>query len=224
MELRDSRRLTGPNFVWERPGAVLDLLMDPSDCTGSPSALDALTAAWQTTARQMLDALGWTASLTRAKRVGVALEDGAQGVGLSLALSAPLDVLYAACEVNEWALEAAQALLAGAGQDALDADFHVARERLAALIQAEANPALLALEHAARAQGVGFLSDDEIVSVGMGHGSISWPVSALPSVNSVDWSAVFDIPHVIVTGTNGKSTTVRLLASMAAAAGEVPGI
>ena len=97
MELRDSRRLTGPNFVWERPGAVLDLLMDPSDCTGSPSALDAPTAAWQTTARQMLDALGWTASLTRAKRVGVALEDGAQGVGLSLALSAPLDVLYAAC-------------------------------------------------------------------------------------------------------------------------------
>lgn len=224
MELCDSRRLTGPNFVWERPGAVLDLRMDASDCTGRPSAIEAVTAAWHAAARRMLDALGWTASETRAKRVGFARADGTIGVGLSLALSAPMDVLYAACEVNEWALDAAQALLAGAGPDELDADFHVAHGRLTALIQAEANSALIALEHAARNQGVCFLSDDEFVSVGMGHGSISWPVTALPSVNMVDWSAAFDIPHVIVTGTNGKSTTVRLLASMAAAAGEVPGI
>ncbi len=40
----------------------------------------------------------------------------------------------------------------------------------------------------------------------------------------VDWTQIHDIPHAVVTGTNGKTTTVRLLASIGRAAGYVVGL
>lgn len=224
MELRDSRRLTGPNFLWERAGAVLDLLLEEGECEPASKSRGALVDAWSKAARRMLDALGWTAERTATKDVGFAPETGGLFQGLCLAISAPLDGLYAACSVNEWALDAATAGLAGASEAEREADFEAARERLAAEIAAEANPALIALGAAARARGVAFLTDDELVSCGMGRGSASWPVGALPAPEAVDWTRIFDLPHAVVTGTNGKSTTVRLLAAMASAAGEVPGI
>src|SRR5580704_14994158 len=46
---------------------------------------------------------------------------------------------------------------------------------------------------------------------------------AVPPVDSIAWSGLHDIPTVLVTGSNGKTTTVRLIAAMAASAGAVPG-
>src|SRR5947209_5608164 len=54
--------------------------------------------------------------------------------------------------------------------------------------------------------------------------AVGWPAEALPDPATVDWSAVHDVPVLMVTGTNGKTTTVRLLGAIAAAAGKVPGI
>lgn len=219
MELFDSRRLTGANFVWHLPSAVIDLLFAPDEAEP-----DAVVAAWEQQARRMLTALGWEEQRVLAKAVGFA-RDGQTLRGRSLALSAPLDALYAACSINEWALDAA---LASLGRPALteqpvDADFDAARARLAAEIAEEANPALLALHAAADAHNVALLSDDDEVSVGMGTGSRVWPARALPAPDAVDWSALHNVPTAVVTGTNGKSTSVRLLATIASAAGHVPG-
>ncbi|MEM1043936.1 MAG: Mur ligase family protein, partial [Bacteroidota bacterium] len=90
-------------------------------------------------------------------------------------------------------------------------------------IEAERNPALLALREAAAVRGVAFLPDDDFVSVGLGTGSQTWPVSEIPDPEAVDWPEVHDIPVALVTGTNGKSTTVRLTAAMAQAAGRTAG-
>ncbi|HYC31288.1 MAG TPA: Mur ligase family protein, partial [Gemmatimonadales bacterium] len=51
-----------------------------------------------------------------------------------------------------------------------------------------------------------------------------WPEREIPDPESVDWAAVHDIPTALVTGSNGKTTVVRLLAAMAAAAGRVSGL
>jgi len=53
---------------------------------------------------------------------------------------------------------------------------------------------------------------------------IVWPADALPDSAEVDWTGVHDVPTVLVTGSNGKTTVVRLLGAMVAAAGKVPGI
>ena len=204
MELHDSRRLTGANVLWERPGAVIEIGAEGDE-------REPLIAAWEREARRLLDALGWQAESTRVRR----FEGGA-----SLALSAPLDGLYAATEVNESAWAAACAR----HRDQVPTEFQAEVSRLGAAIAEEANPALLALRRAALERGLRFLSDDDQVSVGLGAGSRTWPARELPEPGDVDWSVLHDVPTAMITGTNGKTTTARLLAAMVEAAGLVPGV
>src|SRR5436305_3387256 len=206
MELLDSRRLTGPNLLSPCEGAVLDVALTPAEA-------DAVVAAWRQAARALLDAVGWGG-----EEIAVRRFPG----GASLFLSAPLDALYAATEANETAWEAARAAVSG-GTGAPDPDLAATVERLRAAVAAERNPALLALGDAAATRGVAFLADGEQVSVGLGSGSLAWPVAELPRPEEVPWESVHDVPVVLVTGTNGKTTTVRLLAAMARAAGIAAG-
>ena len=76
----DSRRLTGPSLLLDRPGAVLEVGLEPSQVKDA-------VAAWERAARQLLDAVGWPDQQ---------LASRAFSGGVSLALTAPIDVLYAA--------------------------------------------------------------------------------------------------------------------------------
>lgn len=203
MVLFDSRRLTGPNLLQEQEGAVLDVSLLPGD-------VEAAVAAWQEQVRRLLDAVGW-----QGERTSVWRFPG----GVSLAISAPIDALYAATEVNEAAWRAAEAVLRGESVP----DLEEAAGRLRDEIAREQNPALLALRDEAERRGVTFLWDADQVSVGLGAGSRTWPAAELPSPEEVPWEEVHDVPVALITGTNGKTTTVRLVAAMARAAGITAG-
>jgi cyanophycin synthetase len=71
---------------------------------------------------------------------------------------------------------------------------------------------------------VSFLWDDDEVSVGLGTGSQSWPFRELPDPAELDWSAFHDVPAGIVTGTNGKTTTVRIAKHILQTAGKDVGL
>jgi UDP-N-acetylmuramyl tripeptide synthase len=202
--LLDSRRLPGPNLLSPRAGAVLDIACASADA-------DRLGAAWTERARWMLDQLGWSTHAPVVRR---------HPRGASFLLEAPIDALYAATEVNEWLWGAT---LAGP-DDTSEAEAAEALARLERTIAAERNPRLLALRDAARDRAVTFLSDDDHASVGLGTGSRTWPVDDLPDPGEVPWADVHDIPVALVTGSNGKTTTIRLLAAMSRAAGPVAGI
>jgi cyanophycin synthetase len=203
MHLIDSRRLTGPNLLLDRPGAVLEVsLLD-----GEESAVP----IWEAKVRWLLKEVGWAG-----EQVASRLFLG----GAMLAISAPIDALYTATEINELAWESVEALRAGTKEPSL----MEAAERLRLELADEVNPELLALRDAAAARGVSFLSDDRLASVGLGTGSLTWPVDKLPAPEAVDWTAVHDVPVLLVTGTNGKTTTVRLLAAMLSEAGTVAGV
>ena len=204
MRVLDSRRLTGPGLVLDRPGAVIDLEVDPA-------RRDAAIGAWRDAVGRMLGAVGWGGETLRTRRFGS---------GVSLAFTAPPDALYAAAELNDCAWASAAAVLEGQMSPCGDAEL----ERLRGAIAAERNPALLALREAARARGVTFLHGEEQVSVGSGRGVQIWPEHRLPPPSAVDWSAVHDIPTALVTGSNGKTTVVRLLAAMVSATGRVAGL
>src|SRR6202044_1717543 len=94
---------------------------------------------------------------------------------------------------------------------------------LAARAGAERLEALGALRGAAHAHGLPLLEDDEEISVGAGAGSLRWLRCAPPAVEEVPWSTLHDVTTALITGSNGKTTTVRLVAAMAAAAGRTPG-
>ena len=49
------------------------------------------------------------------------------------------------------------------------------------------------------------------------------PLGSLPFVADVPWSDLHDVPTALVTGSNGKTTTVRLIAACLRAAGHRPG-
>ncbi len=148
--------------------------------------------------------------------------------GASLAFAAPLDQLFTATEVDEWAwasvvFEAGDA----GGFDWLHAPGHAAawdadsaRETLLRHARAERDPSLLALAEEASLRRLNLLVD-ESVSIGSGRGVQVWPPATLPAPAEVDWAARHDIPVALVTGSNGKTTTVRLLAAMARAHGWV---
>ena len=204
IRLLDSRRLTGPSLLLDVPGAILDAELRGVD----PGAF---MQDWTVALLSMLEGLGWPRAAAGARPY----RDG-----VSLAFAAPIDQLYVATEVNEWAFAAA-AQAHGVGQAP---DFAAELTRLRAVAVAERRPALLALAREAARRGVPMLSDDEVVSLGLGTGSCSWSVDALPLPASAPWAQLHAIPLALVTGTNGKTTTVRLLGAIARESGVLAGV
>jgi cyanophycin synthetase len=184
-----------------------------------PSA--AMLDAWRARVGQLRGALGWPAGPIVAR---------AHAGGASLAFSAPVDQWFSATEVNEWAWASVVLEHAPEAQferlDALHAPGHAAAWDAASAwhtlrlhADGERDGRLAALVAAAHARGVTALIDDDVLSIGSGNGSMGWPRSMLPGVEAVDWKSAHDIPIALVTGSNGKTTTVRLLAAMARAHG-----
>jgi cyanophycin synthetase len=139
--------------------------------------------------------------------------------GVSLGFTAPIDALYAASEVNEWAWAACDAELNGAEEP----DFDAAVARLSDAAAEEANPRLIEFESLALENGVTLLWDDDEAALGLGRHATTWAVRELPDPQTLDWAAFGDIPTCLVTGTNGKTTTVRLAAHILRAAGNSVG-
>lgn len=205
----ESRRLTGGNPYFDGTGVALetarDLMLD-----------EALLAAWRSRIEQLRNALTWPHAEIVIRR---------HASGASLAFAAPPDQLYTAADANEWAwLASLRALQNAASQWHAPGhpppwDQDAALRCLHAMATAEANPALIALLGAARARGVPAHADDDALSLGEGSGSRTWPIDALPAIDQVPWAQLHGIPLAVVTGSNGKTTTVRLLAAMTRAHG-----
>lgn len=204
----DSRRLTGPSRWFDGTAVTLTPL-------GMAAHDAAAYERWAARVLQVTAALGWSDPQRRV--VPHAREP-------QLLFAAPEDLLFTATEINEWAWERS-AFEAGErgfdlAQDLGDADPVAV---FAARAAAEHKPALAALREAARARGLPVFVDDEALSIGAGAGSRSWPLGQLPAVDDVPWPALHDVPTALVTGSNGKTTSVRLLSAMAAAAGRAAG-
>ena len=188
MEFLDARRLTGPSLVFDGPACILDVA-----CT--PDEADTLVPVWADNVGRMLEALEWpSAEFAFVKLQG----------GISMAFTAPIDQLYAGSEINEWAW-AASAFELGATSD--EPDFDEALEALRKSSDEEANVELMWLIDEAAVQGKTLLWDDDFVSIGLGKGSETWKVREIP--DAPEWDRYHDVPVGVVTGTNGKTTTVR---------------
>ena len=237
MPFEDSRRLTGSNLFFASTGAVLELAGVAPD--------ESLVAGWRERVGRARDALGWLAHETAGDApVPTDLVVRPHQRGASFALAAPCDQLFTATEVNEWALCATllardpqhwagleEAMLATvtldndgvAPADPAVLDESLAMARLRRLAAAEARPALRRLLRSALDRGLSHVLDDDELTLGSGRGSITWRLESLPDPTNVSWATVGDVPTAVVTGSNGKTTTVRLVAACAREQGSVPG-
>ena len=186
----------GPNLLSADAGAMLEVQLDDATATTHLSA-------WMAHVRSATAALGWPAPSVQVDR---------DAASARCFFTAPVDQLMTATEVAEQAWAAAEELGA------------MPLEQLRARARYAANPQLVALRNAAVARRVLFTFDDESAALGSGAGVQVWPLDALPAVAAIDWGAVHDIPVALVTGSNGKTTTTRLIAAMLRAAGRVAGL
>jgi UDP-N-acetylmuramyl tripeptide synthase len=222
LPFEDSRRLTGGNLYFPRTGAVLEVIGVEAD--------DGLIAEWRARVERAASSLGWESRQCVARR---------HTGGVALAIAAPVDQLWVATEINEWALCAAlferdpvrwqnleglmiaQSVQAAEGtanptvNDPPVLDKSAALARFARLSAVESRPELRELLDAARARSLPYALDDSDLTLGAGEGARSFSLQQLPRADEVAWHSVHDIPTVVVTGSNGKTTTVRLLAACA---------
>jgi cyanophycin synthetase len=199
----DSRRLTGPNLYFADCGAVLATLgaVPSGEEVSSWRSHVGIARAW----------LRWpdAACVARPHRSGAAL-----------AIAAPVDQLFTATEVNEWAWQRARGLseMFAPGHPAAHDDA-LARATLQFAAHAEADAALTAVIAAARSRGVQAFWDDELLTVGAGAHAWHAPLVALPKADAVPWHGLANVPCALVSGSNGKTTSVRLIAAMLRAHG-----
>lgn len=159
-------------------------------------------AQWRVEAQRLAQALGWTETVT-----AVRFADGDEA---HLFVSAPIDQLMTATAVGElaWVRAARDAAEAPGAESALHAQA-----------AAERDPAFAELRAAARAAGRNTAFDDEVLILGGGAGA-----RCVARGTAGALADSHDIPLALVTGSNGKTTTTRLVAAMLRAAGLVPGL
>lgn len=231
LPFEDSRRLTGPNLFFPSTGAVLEVVEGVLD--------DSLLAEWRVRIARARARLQWPAGAV------VVFVHPAGDSRATLALAAPRDQLFVATEINEWALCSAllardptrwprlgleQALFAEALENADDSeavippvlDETAAFVRFEQIAARERRPLLEPLIDEAVNRGLPYVLDDELLTLGAGAGGVDFSVKDLPRVGAVRWGSVHDIPTALVTGSNGKTTTVRLLAACCEAHGWCP--
>jgi cyanophycin synthetase len=204
--ITDSRRLMGPNLLHAGLGAVLDVSVS-TDATRN----DALLAAWHARARSVAAALNWP-DIHTVQRV--------YHGGASLFLAAPIDQLMTGTDVCETSWVFAESFVDGsvpsdAIPDAVQHSVRAGTQRRGAEQRA--------LWNEAQRRGVNCLFDDDRIGVGSGIHAQTWALEDTPDVGAIAWDAVRDIPIVLVTGSNGKTTVVRMIAAMARAAGHTVG-
>jgi UDP-N-acetylmuramyl tripeptide synthase len=198
------RRLTGASLVWSETGAILDVLIEDMD-------QDAVLDCWYRQVNSVLAEVNWKNPELTHRR----FENG-----FNLLLAAPIDQLYSAVMVLETAWYFCACELLGIEVEALQVLLDDIREQM----QIEKNNALIGLEAATADHGVDLLFDDDIVSIGHGVGSASFMVDQIPLPGQINWASIHDVPVALITGTNGKSTSVRLLDGIARSAEQQSGV
>ena len=211
----DSRRLFGPNRYSTRPGAVLDVQYDSA-------ATRQAVEQWPAQARRLADALGWRTDACSAQP-SVAMA--------SLFIAAPVDGLLTATDLTEHAWVAAESIVAQGSVSALITTHAIAVLRDKYARERSVMPGVVAIEQDAYARHVSFSLDDRGCSVGSGAGVQRYAFSDAPDDADDDLEGdvgddappAFDVPVALVTGSNGKTTTTRLVAAMWRAAGRRTG-
>lgn len=204
LEFDESRRLTGPNLLWQHPGALVDVFVEGYD-------KEEIAKRWQSWVAKLLPVIGWEQEQSTYR---------VHTHGVSLAMSAPMDALYTACELAQHAWEFTEAELTQGDTP----DWQQVESKLKEELDKEVNPRLMQFIHIAADKGVTCITDDDFLSLGMGASVDTWEVRQLPHPDDIDWEKYQDIPLALITGTNGKSTSVRLASQIAKSANKSAGV
>ena len=177
------------------------------EVSGDGPEFDLHIERWQSIVRKLFEKLDWQSQPIRVRR---------HHGGAFLVIGAPVDLLYTATEVNELAWIASLDSATGPPRDVVDT--------LSEAAASEADPGARHLHEAALSAGVVCMVDEDGVSLGTGKHVRHFPPGHAPDPATVDFTTVSRVPTAVITGTNGKTTTARMLGAMVTQAGYIAGI
>jgi UDP-N-acetylmuramate-alanine ligase len=196
------RVLAGTNMYFNTVGAILE--MATTDARKSE-----FVAAYATELRKVLDALGWD---------DVAIHQNEYSRGLIFAIPTEFDYTYAGCKILSVTFD----LVAASFNEQPELDFAAEIDYLDYVLSKERYMTLRNIYNEAQARSLNVYFYDDIITIGSGKGAFSANIDEIGFAD-VPWEQIYEIPSVMVTGTNGKTTTVRLTSFISQHAGKVVG-
>ncbi len=176
LQLVTSKKLTKPNLWGDITGAILEVHIDNIEA-------DVIIKTWEKHAKQLFERIGWEWHKEKCFH-------GVTDKGAQLVITAPIDCLHAATEINEAAWDLTNKEMFQISSKDFTLELFNLVNRLAAAVEIERNPALIAIQQQAKAEGVVFLTGDDCVGLGYGETCQVFGIEGLPDVELIDWQAL----------------------------------
>lgn len=196
-----SRRLVGPNLFFKETGTVLDVPLTYDK--------EKLTDLFYQEAKRILPELGW---------VDIKIAHKFFNNGVRFAMTAPVDITMPACDVIDFIWLSVREYVENGEFKTIEK----AKNTLLPLIETDKNLTYCKLHELAKSKGLNAFRDKNKAYIGSGTGCYEFDL-VRDTLESIEWSKIYDIPAVIVTGTNGKTTTIRLTDFICRFAGKLTG-
>lgn len=196
------RVLAGTNVFFSGVGAIAELV------TRSPQKLE-FAQAFASELRKVLDALEWD---------DVPVFNKIYSRGMIFAIPTEFDYTYAGCKILSVTFD----IVAARFNNQPELDFDEEIDYLKYVISRERYITLRNIYNEAQDRGLNVYYHDEKITLGSGKGAFTADIGDI-GFDDVPWDSIYEIPSVLVTGTNGKTTTVRLTSFISQHAGKVVG-
>lgn len=196
------RVLAGTNMFFSGVGAILEY------GTRNSRKSD-LAQAYEVELRKVLDSLGWD-DVPIYKRV--------YSRGFIFAIPTEFDLTVAGRKILGIVFDM---VVAKFNQEEIP-DFDEEVDYLDYVISRERYKTLRNIYDEAKRRLFNVYLNDGVISIGSGKGAFIANIDEI-SFDDVPWDSIYEIPSVLVTGTNGKTTTVRLTSFISQHAGKTVG-
>ncbi len=187
-------RLMGPNLFFSKPGAVLDATLNPADMRDINQIVD----LWYKELNRVMAALNWR---------GYQAVHDIYSNGIKFAITAPDDLLFvAAFSIREIWDSVYRWYKTGSPTPLVDI-----LNELVPDLRRHLDLKFRVICDEARRRSLNVFHEKYDVCIGSGVSAYRCDIDDVV-LEDIPWNDIKEIPTVIVTGTNGKTTTVRLTA------------
>lgn len=196
------RILAGTNMFFSDVGAIAEFHT-------KDSRLAEFAKDYEEMVRKILDALEWDDVPLYAKLFSN---------GIVLAFPTEFDLTYAGCKILSVAFD----LVLPKYNQLPSLDFAEELDYLEYVIRQERYMTLRNIYRESKQRDLNMYINDKMITIGSGKGAFTANIDEI-GFDDVPWDNITEIPSVMVTGTNGKTTTVRLTSFISQHAGKVVG-
>lgn len=184
-----SSRLLGQNRFFDEPGAVMDISWQGNN--------QEIAELYQVELSKLLVLLPVKNYVVKVKVFNS---------GINIAISYPYDLLMVACEILDWVWYDVVDWF----DKQLPVNLARSKRRFVRIIKEHQQLLLRKIYQRASKQKLNFFVDKDSLILGSGVTQFRAELSSVTKISDIPWRKIANVPCVLITGTNGKTTTTRL--------------